>query len=127
MAICRWSDYQCDLYIYESSFGFECYVAAKRYEDEPEPPPLPAGDDNADWLSWQRLYQEYLKRLKACSLVPVALPHAGEAKVFQAYGELLDYVVELKSIGFLVPDWVIEDIKEENETSTSSGGQANPR
>ncbi len=85
MSICRWSE--CDLYIFESEIGIQCYVASNRVDGN--------GQRRA-----------------------IGLPRDGEAKTFGTWGELLDYVRELKALGYDVPDRVIDDIAAETAANT---------
>ena len=91
MALCRWTS-ECDLYIYESAEGIMCHVAANRYADGA----TTAAEAN-----------------DASSLIPIGLPHDGEWKTFLEWADLLEYALLLKGTGYAVPDWVIEDIKEQ--------------
>lgn len=52
MALCRFSDYQCDLYIYESALGIECHVARSRYENEPELSPSACLNSRKPSIAW---------------------------------------------------------------------------
>ena len=113
MALCRFSDYQCDLYIYESALGIECHVARSRYENEPEPPSFPAGVNEAEWAQFWRDYEAYRSQIDAARLLPIDLSADGTWEIFSTWGELLDHVRHLKSLGYQVPDWVINSINEE--------------
>lgn len=112
MAICRWSDYRCDLYIYEGQDGIRCHVAHRRYVDEPEPPAVPPADgDDGVWRAWHAAYLAYRERLAATPLEPIGLPYAGESKSFGDWAGLLAYVVGLRELGCWVPDWVVGEIE----------------
>lgn len=113
MALCRWSDFRCDLYIYESNGGIQCHVAHRRYVDEPEPPvvPVPVDGDDAAWRAWHAAYLAYTEQLAATPLEPIGLPYAGESKSFGDWGALLEYVLMLKGVGYWMPDWVVEEIE----------------
>lgn len=113
MALCRFSDFQCDLYIYESERGIECYVATQRYENEPEPPAFPPGVDTAQWDLFWRDYQAYKAEIEAARLAPIGLPADGTGETFGDWGQVLAHVLHLRSLGYQVPDWVINSIKEE--------------
>ena len=101
MALCRWSE--CDLYIYESTAGIMCHVARSRYTDGAAGKILDGRD------------------LVPGDLVSIGLPHDGESRVFDDYGDLLEYVEKLKALGYDVPDWVIEDIREEAAEEPAEG------
>lgn len=121
MAICRFSDYQCDLYIYESALGIECYVARSRYENEPEPPPFPAGVDEREWAQFWIDYGEHKAQIEAARLLPIGLPADGTGEIFSTWSELLAHVREIKALGYQVPDWVIESIEAEKEAAGTEG------
>lgn len=114
MALCRLSDYQCDLYIYETAEGIVCNVATRHLENEPEPLSF------CELIEGRMTAAEFTAAYKARSdvidslpLINIDLPHAGEFRTFGTWGELLEYVNELKALGHRVPDWVIENIRQE--------------
>jgi hypothetical protein len=120
MTLCRWSDYRCDLYIYESAFGIECHVAARRYENGPEPPPFPVGGDEAEWAGFWEAWAGYAEAVDASHLIPIGGPHDGEHTVFSTWSDLSVYVIGLKAAGYQVPAWVIEEIEEEVKEAVAS-------
>ena len=113
MSLCRWSDYKCDLYIYESERGIECHIAYRHVVDEPKPPAMPFDGDDKDWAKYWPLYHQYSAEYDSREKEPIGLTHAGESRTFGDWSDLLSFVTELKAIGYDVPDWVIESIKEE--------------
>lgn len=122
MAICRFSNYQCDLYIFEAQEGIVVMVAAVRYEDEPPPPEwrdigeTPGQSGVAFW----RAQTDYRARLEACRRVPIGLPHDGDYRRLGTWGEVQDYVTGLKALGYNVPDWVIDEIAGEIDDATAA-------
>lgn len=123
MALCRFSHYQCDLYIYESRYGIECHVAASRHVNEPEP--IPTSLLLEDPAEFHRLYVEQLDLIETLETESIDLPHAGESHTFGEWSELLEFVTELKESGYQVPDWVIEAIHEEMAEETADIPQHN--
>lgn len=113
MALCRFSDYKCDLYIYESQNGIECHVAARRYVDEPKPPRLPAGEGESAWDRWAVDYAEHCAKLEELESVSIGLPQDGTSRTFGDWAGLLAFVAELRELGYSVPDWVVESIEVE--------------
>lgn len=120
MALCRWLDYRCDLYIYESALGIECHVAARRYENEPEPPPFPVGEDEAEWAAFWEAWAVYAGAVDASHLIPIDGPHDGEFRVFSTWSDLFVHVLDLKAAGYQVPDWVLGEIAEEVKEAVAS-------
>lgn len=123
MSICRFLDYRCDLYIYESAQGIECHVAANRRVDEPKEPdwPICRSDDDEAVAQYFADYREFMSNLEACEIVKIGLPYDGDWRTFAEWSELLEYVLMLKETGYWVPDWVIESIREE-VTEEDAGG-----
>lgn len=120
MALCRWLDYRCDLYIYESSLGIECHVATRRYENEPEPPPFPVGEDEAEWAGFREAWAAYAGAVDASHLIPIGGPHDGAFTIFSTWSDLFVYVLDLKAAGYQVPDWVLGEISEEVKEAVAS-------
>lgn len=115
MALCRLSDYQCDLYIYETAEGIVCNVATRHLENEPEP--LSFCELIEGRMTAAEFTAAYNARwdvvIDSLPLINIDLPHAGEFRTFGAWGKLLEFVTELKALGHRVPDWVIDSINEE--------------
>lgn len=116
MAICRFSDFGCDLYIYESDAGIVCHVAGLRYVGEP-PPAMPWTrlDDEEVMDAYFIARRQYLAMLDDAPRAPIGLPHDGEYRTFGTWGELREYVTGLKALGYQVPDWVFREIEAEME------------
>lgn len=115
MALCRFSDYQCDLYIFQSDRGIECYVAARRFENEPRPPATPTDADEEQWAQFWRDYGVHTAEIEAAQLLPIGLPADGAGETFGTWRDLLTHVLHLRSLGYQVPDWVIKEIQQEIE------------
>ena len=112
MSYCRWScdDFQCDIYCYESSSGFEVMVAAKKYVfDAPLPPEVDI--ENLDgWLKRHGVVSKMLKRAK---LVDLGLPHDGQSFLEATAAECADRLEALKALGYRVPQYAIDSLREE--------------
>ena len=114
MSYCRWSsdDYQCDLYVYESSDGFVIHVASNRpVYDEPLPPPAPA--PNVDFDAWYARQQKVSEMVERARREPIGLPHDDETFVLDEPGEAADRMVALRAVGYRFPARVIDELREE--------------
>lgn len=114
MSWCRWStdDYQCDVYVYESTSGFETHVAGRHpVFTEPLPEPVPFTVDTIpQWMERNRLVMDLLDRTEH---VDIDLPGAGESFVDDTPGECADRLAGLKELGFWVPQRVIDALRAE--------------
>lgn len=112
MSYCRWSsdDFKCDLYCYgDVSGGYTTHVAGNRVVGEV--PPLPDLDS-------PKFIEEYKKQsdfMATAKREPIGLPHDGETFNDPDLASFLDRLLELKAIGYHVPDWVVSNIREEME------------
>jgi hypothetical protein len=116
VSYCRWSsdDFQSDLYIYESAFGFQVHVANNRHviDRSALPPIVEVGDDG--WAeAWAERYVAVMELVKDAPLEPIDLPQAGEDFTFETGAEAADKVEELIAIGYHVPKGVVESLREE--------------
>lgn len=118
MAFVRWSsdDHKSDVYAYEHVNGyFALHVAGRKRVGEIVPSPCPSTiQTDPDW--WEK-YRAYQASLDACELVPIGLPHDGETFELATLEALRDKLLELKAVGYYVPDWCIESINEELKES----------
>jgi hypothetical protein len=124
MSYCRWSDddFQCDLYIYASCYGgYETHVAGRRYVFKE---PLPEPVDSKDFDKWWNRHQIVSSMVEVAELVPIGLPCDGESFNDTTLKELLARVIELKQLGYRVPDYAITRIESEIEQfeATNSRG-----
>lgn len=115
MSYCRFSsdDFQSDLYCYEDcAGGFTTHVAGIRYVfKEPLPPVIILNDANMkEW--WER-HQKVQSMIDEADRVPIGLPYDAETFNDPDLQSFLDRILYLKSLGYRVPEGVIETIKEE--------------
>ena len=91
MSYCRWSsnNYQCDVYVYESDLGFQTYVAGNR----------------VNWDTHDRVFIDH--------------PEAGQSYTDTTPGQCADRLEKLKSEGFKVPQYAIDELRKE-ETGTDA-------
>lgn len=121
MSYCRWSgnDFQCDVYVYEAEDGFTIHVAGMRIRwTAPLPPPLPTYDpDTWDFHAWyerHRIVSDMLDDDTTHVREPIGLPHDGESFYgIETPGECADKLVELREVGYMVPDYAINALREE--------------
>ena|SRR6478752_3658803 len=116
MSYCRWSsdDFASDLYIYESAEGFVIHVASSRHVVDRSglPPVVEFGDPG--WAeAWAERGMAVMELVKDAPLEKIDLPQAGESFTFDDAIEAADKVVELKALGYHVPDGVVEALREE--------------
>lgn len=108
MSYCRFSsdNFKSDVYAYEHiDDGYYIHVAAMRLEN---PPPLdPDIPNNA------QLRSNYIRKLERAKRVKIELPHAGETLACATLEELRKTLLELRGIGYHVPDSAISLIDSE--------------
>lgn len=117
MSYCRWSsdNFKCDVYAYESDFGYEIHIASNRIVGIPP-------ETNYDLLKsgseidLQLFVDQEKKRsewLKNCEREEINLPLVGESFTMPDLESFLFKMIEIKEIGYHIPDWVFNEIKEE--------------
>jgi len=113
MSYCRWSsdDYQCDIYAYEAETGFVVHVASSRRRfAEPLPEPVSPSEDFDGW--WKRL-KTVSSMLDQATSHPIGLQNDGESFSFDTPGECADKLVHLRELGYNVPEYAIDSLREE--------------
>ncbi len=117
MSYCRWSSdrFQCDVYVYEDvSGGWTTHVAGRR--STTLSPVMPWR-----WLSvpiiGRLMWAQYNRKNKKWSdnkvLVDIGLPHDGESENHSTPGECADYLLYLSGLGYKVPQYAIDALREE--------------
>lgn len=114
MAYCRWSsdNFQCDVYVYEDvKGGWTTHVAGSRRKYlYTLPPGLP---DDAEPLAAFKRWKLVMNAQH--DLIGIDLPHAGETFNDPTPWACAQRLKELKSIGFNVPDGVIQELEAEGK------------
>lgn len=114
MSYCRWSsdDFQCDVYVYvDCNGGYTTHVAGMRHIlKKPLPPPV----DMSDCKAYLKRYKKVNKILDRAKLVPIGLPHDGEQFNDETAGECADRLEELRGLGYQVPQYAIDALREED-------------
>lgn len=113
MSYCRWSseDFMCDLYVYESiADSFVVHVAASKIiPAEPMPPRLP--DDKFDPEAYLARHREVSRIYSASERVKIGLPYDGETHTFSSAAACLEFMLQLRALGYRVPDYAIEAMR----------------
>ena len=113
MSYCRWSsdDFQCDVYVYENvSGGWTTHVASNRpVIDRSVLPPIVTEDP----LSWYRRLEAVSEQLKTAERKPIGLPHDGKTFNDETPGEAADTLEMLRAVGYNVPQYAIDALREE--------------
>lgn len=117
MSYCRWSsdDFACDLYCYESDYGYVTHVATSRVVGPV--PPLPTYDQlqKLDVDAIQAAFEAQYAYLDTAEHVDIGLPHDGERFVDDALDKFEARLMELRRMGYRFPDYVFDIIAEEKE------------
>lgn len=116
MSYCRWSsdDFRCDLYCYQSSQGYTTHVAGNRI----------VGDvPHVDWESFldKRVsakefvvqHNAQMDFLLNAKREPIGLPEDGKSYDDPDLASFLERVLNLKKMGYQVPEYVTRTIVEE--------------
>lgn len=142
MSYCRFSsnNFMCDVYVYKDcNGGWTTHVAGNRlaFPPIPEPPLLLVRVRGAKWDSGLRkmVYQRKIDALIAgitsrlfiwlskphkwtLSIIPrmgIYLPNAGESFNHETPGECADFLESLRSLGYNVPKYAIDALREEQD------------
>lgn len=113
MSYARFSDLrgQCDVYVYESDDGYVTHVAGIRPRGPApagaDPTDLLRGDDVTEWMALHsaiRAWWSWVPRLT------ISLPSAGKSFCDEDAAACAARLQALRAEGFIVPDWVIEEL-----------------
>lgn len=109
MSYCRWSD--CDVYVYEGEYGWVTHIAGGR-NVAGNPPPYDISSDEALKQSliardeWYKANDKY---------EAIDLPLAGESFIDECPGDCAQRLIQLKQIGYDVPQYAIDELLEEQK------------
>ena len=120
MSYCRWSndDFHCDVYVYEEETVFMIHVASSRYQFK-EPISAPVSPTKDGMNAWMARHRELSRMVGEADIVTIGLPHDGESFSFDTADECADELVRLKALGYNVPQYVIDQLREEREARDS--------
>lgn len=116
MSYCRWSsdNYQCDLYCYESSLGYQTHVGSYRVVGDvpvlPEWGRLPEPEWVAQMVQKCAAQHAYLD---IASRVPIGLPYDGESFSDTDLEGFLERLLDLRALGYRFPEYVLDVVREE--------------
>ena len=115
MSYCRWSSDggQCDVHCYaDVSGGFTTHVAASRRKHPVTELDFRHGEEI--------FFKAELRDKDTNPLLPIGLPHDGKTFNDSTLRKFLDRLIYLKGLGYIVPDWVIEDVEMEIRENDST-------
>ena len=123
MSYCRWSsdNWRCAVYCYESDRGYETHVAANKAVGEIPPEPPFSEIDRPDWLA---RHKAVLAWLRDAERQPIGLSRDGESYLDPDLPSFLARLESLKAEGYNVPQFVIDDVRQ--ELSDASGERGTP-
>lgn len=115
MSYCRFSsdNWKSDIYCYESDMGIVINVAGSKIDGIPEVPCF--GVVSAEeWMEAYRIQHEYMDKHESARR-EIGLPYDGEYFLYGSYQQAYEKLVELKEVGYHVPEYAIEQMKEDAE------------
>jgi hypothetical protein len=124
MSYCRFStnDFTCDVYCYEScDGGWDIHVAAVRHRLKKLPPPIPFDLANLD--AWFERHKKVMKMVRRAKRYPIGLPCDGQSYNEPTAATAGRRLIELKCIGYNVPQEAIDALIEESLGNRSSEGE----
>ena len=116
MSYCRWSsdDFGCDVYAYESAEGFTVHVAVSRYTgDIPKLPPMPFNQGDEKWAKWFKAYHEQQAAVAVSPQADIGGEYDGKTFVYADLQAFYDGLLDIRTKGYHVPDYVFDCIQEE--------------
>ena len=116
MSYCRFScdNWKSDIYAYESERGYEIHVAGNRHVGD-IPPLLEWSEENHE--QWFARYQEQMGAIRNATITPIGLPFDGESFTYGDLEDFYDALLELRAVGYHVPDHAIDAVDDEMATA----------
>ena len=127
MSYCRWSsdDFQCDVYVYESTGDFwSTNVAGRRRIIPPDvlaSLPVDNDDDAGSWFARIQALNQWMDANEQAWTDLSHLPSAGESFRDDTPGECADRLEALRVEGFNVPQYAIDALREEQAELGAKG------
>jgi hypothetical protein len=122
MSYCRWSsdDWQCDVYVYAHvDGGWATHVAGRRWiftVELPPPTPLPRGFSHDQFTAWYQRHREVMRlhgEVDKGHWLELPEPEGGIDYMHRTAGECADNLERLRAAGFNVPQYAIDELREE--------------
>lgn len=112
MSYCRWSsdDFSCDIYCYESEVGYMVHVASQRVVGD-VPKLTSWSHENTD--EYFQNYYKQMEFMETAEYGPINLPCDGETFCFDTAADCAFKLIELKDMGYNVPQHAIDSLMEE--------------
>ena len=127
MSYCRWSDndHRCDVYVYaDCDGGWTTHVASNRYvflRSLPAAVDLPEDFTEAQFNVWFEREQTVSAMCREASEVDsfedIGLPHDGARFNDPTPAACADRLEQLRNLGYLVPQYAIDELRDEAEAS----------
>jgi len=117
VSYCRWSSdrFQCDVYVYESDSGFVTHIATRRSEKSPVIPWKTIKWPVIGRFRWWLYNRRYRHWSDNRTMVDIGLECDGESYNHDTAGECATHLEHLKSLGYMVPQYAIDALWEEDE------------
>lgn len=117
MSYCRFSsaNWKSDIYCYaDASGGWTIHLAVyRRVGEVPDDKFEDFIDGKIDAQAYADLHKAQMEALKLLPMVPITLPYAGESFNVPSAGEAAEKLIELKELGYFVPQFAIDSLFEE--------------
>lgn len=115
MSYCQWSDDDCacDVYCYaDVAGGYTTHIRkARPVLDTELPPPVPFDRERAE--EWLARHSKVMEWRDTAEYRPIGLPHDGETFNDPTPGECADRLEWLRGLGYNVPQYAIDALREE--------------
>lgn len=107
-------NFNCDVYCYDGGSAFIMHVASRRVVgDIPKLLPFPSLDDKQGQEAWVAAHKTQMAFLEAAEHAPIGFECDGQSFDDSSLEDLLARLISLKTIGYNVPDFALEAIREE--------------
>ncbi len=126
MSYCRWSSdgMKCDVYVYESEYGYVCHVASRKIVNLHEAPHVPSffdyntpldgkisDSDIQDFMVKHRAWDDWLD--KSAIRENIGLEFDGETISTDSATSMANELTMLRDMGYQVPQYAIDSLYEE--------------
>ncbi|WP_314435823.1 hypothetical protein [Massilia timonae] len=113
MSYCRFSsdNFGCDVYVYEHvAGGFVTHVAGNRIVGDVPKLPRPTKENRSEYMAAHRAQMDFMTDAKR---EDIDLPHAGGSFSDDTAGECAARLESLRVLGYKVPQYAIDALREE--------------